>query len=299
MRRLSGLVAAGLACAASGAVAHETGAHVAPWEAPLAGVLIGALALGFLAGLAAALSRTPRRWPVARWRVACFVLALATLAAALSAVVDELAAHRLSVHMAQHLLLVLVAAPLIAVSHAPIVFLHLLPLEARRRFGRAVARLPGWRAFGRHGAGAWLAAAAFMFAIALWHVPAAFGAALEHPLVHMAEHAILIGTAIAFWRVVLATGERRLTPGVAVMMLSLLGAQGAFMGAIIALTPHALYAAYAGNGPDDQALAGVIMCVPASLIYLGCTVWTLARMIGNERTRSPRARPDLGATGSR
>jgi hypothetical protein len=48
---------------------------------------------------------------------------------------------------------------------------------------------------------------------------------------------------------------------------------------------HPLYSAYAGNPLDDQVLAGVLMCIPASFVYLGSTVWALWRMLGNNRPR--------------
>jgi cytochrome c oxidase assembly factor CtaG len=71
----------------------------------------------------------------------------------------------------------------------------------------------------------------------------------------------------------------------AVMMVSLVGLQGAFMGAIISFAQHPLYAAYAGNSLNDQALAGVMMCIPASLIYLLSSIWALARMLQNKPAR--------------
>lgn len=78
---------------------------------------------------------------------------------------------------------------------------------------------------------------------------------------------------------VVTSGKRRLSPGMAVIMVSLIGIQGAFMGAIIAFASHPLYHAYAGNAPSDQALAGVMMCIPASFIYLVTTIWAHTRML--------------------
>ena len=80
------------------------------------------------------------------------------------------------------------------------------------------------------------------------------------------------------------SGDRRLTFGMAALLLSLVGFQGALLSALIMFAPRGLYSAYSGNPPDDQALAGVLMCIPASFVYLGSTLWALARMLGNERT---------------
>jgi putative membrane protein len=89
---------------------------------------------------------------------------------------------------------------------------------------------------------------------------------------------------------IVTSGRRRLSPGMAVMMVSLIGVQGAFMGAVISFAQHPLYTAYAGNSLNDQALAGVMMCVPASLIYVASSIWALTRMLRAKPVRSQRAR---------
>ncbi len=275
------LAVSGALCATS-ARAHGAGGVSAAevwWEDPLIAAVLILTSLAYLGGLIRALRRRPRRWPVAKWRAACFVAAIATIAIALLSPLDTLSQTYFSAHMGQHLLLMLVAAPLLAASDAQLVLLRLFPLARRRRLGFAVSRLPGVKEAGHRPVAAWLAAGAFMVSIAFWHLPAAFDWALRHPWVHALEHLTLIGAAIAFWRVVLTSGQRRLSPGMAVIMVSLVGIQGAFMGGLISIAPHPLYAAYAGNSLNDQALAGVMMCIPASLVYLSSTIWALVRML--------------------
>ncbi len=260
------------------------------WEAPLIASLLTLASLAYLGGLARALLRMPHRWPVARWRAASFAAAIALIAIALLSPLDALSDTYFSAHMAQHLLLVLIAAPLLAASDAQLVLLRLFPLAGRRRLGLAICRLPGMKQAGHKPVAAWIAAAAFMIAIGFWHVPAAYDWALRHPWGHALEHLVLMLTAIAFWRVVLTSGRRRLSPGMAVMMVSLVGIQGAFMGALISFAPHPLYAAYSNNSLNDQALAGVMMCIPASLVYLASTIWALARMLrAGEAPKSSRS----------
>ena len=212
----------------------------------------------FSPSLAALLARGyPRsvRWPVARWRVACFFAAIAVLAVALLSPIDALADVFFAVHMGQHLMLMLVAAPLLAVSDAHLMMLRLLPLSRRRRFGQAIGRIPGIKQASHKPIGAWAACGAFAAAFGLWHIPAAYDWALRHPWGHALEHLTLVVTAVAFWRMIVTSGRRRLSPGMAVMMVSLIGVQGAFMGAVISFAQHPLYAAYAGNSLNDQALA--------------------------------------------
>ena len=258
-------------------------------------VIIWILAISLIVygtGLTRALIRSPARWPIAKWRVGCFLAALAVTAFALLSPLDGLADRFLAGHMGQHLLLILGVAPLIAISDAHLTLLWMFPLAMRRRLGLAIGRIPGIKRAARTPAAAWLTCGLFAVTLALWHVPAAYDWALSHPGGHAVEHLTLIATAVAFWRMVITGGRHRLSPGMAVMMVSLIGIQGALMGAIISFAPHPLYAAYAGNGLDDQALAGVMMCIPASLIYLASTIWALARML---RTKPPRRQAAMAA----
>jgi putative membrane protein len=76
------------------------------------------------------------------------------------------------------------------------------------------------------------------------------------------------------------------------LLVSLVGIQGAFLSALIMFAAHPLYSPYAANPIDDQVLAGLVMCIPASFIYLASTVWALWKMLGNRQAhgRSPSTR---------
>ena len=291
MRRVVSLAAAWCGVSwTSLASAHLVSGGDAPkaggqWSDRLVETILIVSVLVYSVGLARAQARSPGRWPVAKWRVACFFGAITVLALALLSPIDELADVFFAVHMGQHLLLMLVAAPLLAVSDAHLIFLRFLPLASRRRFGLAVSRIPGMKQASYMPVAAWLACGAMVVVLGFWHIPAAYDWALNHPWGHALEHLTLIITAIAFWRMIVTSGRRRLSPGMAVMMASLVGLQGAFMGAIISFAQHPLYVAYAGNSLNDQALAGVMMCIPASLIYLLSSIWALARMLQNKPAR--------------
>ena len=140
-------------------------------------------------------------------------------------------------------------------------------------------------------AAAWLHAGSLLPCLAFWRVPAAYDWALGHPwgprdgACHAARHG---GRVLADGR---DQRQASPSPGVAVVMVSLVGIQGAFMGALISFAPHPLYAAYAGNPILRSGLAGVMMCIPASLIYLASTVWALFRMLRSGRAQ--RTKPAL------
>jgi putative membrane protein len=259
--------------------------------------------LNILAGLVAAavayaagLRRLWRAGPGApsAGQAAAFAGGLATVALALLSPLDTLAHRLFAAHMAQHMLLVMVAAPLLVLG-APG-----LPL--------AVALAPGWRRrLGRlrhrpavHAARdlltrpmvAWGVHVGTLWA---WHLPGPYQAALASDAVHAAEHASFLGTAVLFWWVVLSRpGRRRLAPGFAVLYLFAAALQGSALGALLTLAPAPLYplqAAAASSGPAalaDQQLAGLVMWVPADLVYLGAAGTLFMRWLMSLERASPR-----------
>jgi putative membrane protein len=255
---------------------------------PAVAIIIGVAAALYLGGLARMLSRPAARWPVSKWRVVSFAGALGVIGFALLSPIDAFAEKLFSVHMAQHLMLVLLAAPLIAVSNAHLVYLWLLPLHARRWTGRTIIGIPGVKYAAHTNVTAWVVCAAFVGSLWFWHAPATYNWALSNKWGHASEHLVLLATSAAFWRVVVTSGERQLSPGMLVLMVSLVGLQGSFLAALIAFAPKPLYAAYAANSIDDQALGGVLMCIPASFLYLGSTIWALSRMLNGEKLRAAR-----------
>lgn len=145
-----------------------------------------------------------------------------------------------SARVVHHLLLVIVAAPLLALAR-----------PSARRTG---AGLP------------FLISTVTLW---LWHLPAAYDAALGHPGLYWAMQASLLATAWAFWRAVLS--QPAMTgPGWAFPAYLAMG----MLGALLTLTPRALYATHAtapllwGMTPlQDQQLGGLIMWVPAGLVF--------------------------------
>jgi len=269
-----------------------TGAWWTSWNLdPL--VLLGVAA----AGAAYALGRRalgPRQRGPAR-RAAAYYGGLAALVVALVSPVDTQAGRLLSVHMVQHLLLVLVAAPLLVVAR-PLVPLSLaVPREARVALRRA-SRIPPMATAGRtlrHPAVAWLLHVTVLWA---WHAPGPYQAALGNPWVHAAEHASFLGTAALFWWVALADGPHRvLARGADVLFVLAAWMQSGALGALFTFASSPIYPAYAaaaraaGIQPlHDQQIAGLIMWVPAGLVYLAAaTLMAMRWLQGIERHGQP------------
>jgi cytochrome c oxidase assembly factor CtaG len=113
-------------------------------------------------------------------------------------------------------------------------------------------------------------------ALYLWHLPVLYQAALGDDLVHALEHASFFGTAWLFWWLILdEKGRRKLGDGAAVLFVFLAGVASGALGALLTFAPRALYPLQAlGAGAwgltpvTDQQLAGLIMWVPAGVVYL-------------------------------
>jgi putative membrane protein len=209
------------------------------------------------------------------WQVAAFVAGLVTLAVALVSPLDSAAAALFSAHMVQHLLLVVVAAPLLVAGRTGRVALMALPGRPRRQVRSAIARRPVRRVADllAHPLAVWGLGTAVLW---VWHLPSPYEAALAHEAVHAVEHLTLLVTALLLWGVVLGGPRRRLSVPIAVLVLFATGLQGAALGAVLVFARSPLYAAHEPTAPlwgltplEDQQLAGGLMWVPPGLVYLG------------------------------
>jgi len=235
------------------------------------------------------------------WQAGLYLTGLAVACLALLSAIDRLASVLLTLHMVQHLLLMMVAAPLLLFANPFPAFLWGLPSRIRHGVGRLL----------RPGAGVrrafwivtWMPVAGAIFAVNLWvwHHPAAYQAALRHGYIHDLEHLAFFGTALLFWWPILNPVPQvhgRIHPGFPTLHLLYLAAatgQHILLGALLALPERVFYPFYAatprlwGLSPlNDQALAGGIMWVAAHM-YLLPVLWVVARIFAEEE-RAVRAR---------
>src|SRR5262245_3332957 len=196
-----------------------------------------------------------------------FVSALAILMSALASPLDGLAHRWLAAHMVQHLLLVVVVAPLLWMG-APVAPLFVGLPRSIRGTVLGVTRSPtgrllmGWLL---HPSVGWIA---FALGFWVWHVPAFYDLALASDAWHHVEHACFLGSALLFWRPVILPWPARI-PWARWTMIPYLGLamfQSMPLAAILTFSDRVIYAGCASI--DDQALAGVIMWVPGSLPLL-------------------------------
>jgi putative membrane protein len=232
-------------------------------------VLGGLLLAGVLAAYVRGWWRLRARGhPPRAWRLAAYVLGVLTIAGALIAL-DELADERFSLHMAQHLLLMMVAAPLLALGDPlPLV---LWGLPRRARVAVAATLRPGAAVRRALSALTWLPVAGGLYVVTVWawHVPALYDAAAEHEALHALEHLSFLATALLFWWPILEPAPRlhpSAHPGLQILYLIVATAQNTALGMILSIPDRAFYPYYvrqaAEHGLDavgDQSFGGGLM----------------------------------------
>ncbi len=217
----------------------------------------------------------------ARWQLVAVSAGFFALAVALLSPVDTVSGLLFSVHMAQHLLLMLVAAPLFAWGRPGVVALWALPLRARRFVGRLLTRA---RWVLRPG----VAVTAHTAVVWLWHVPTLYDAALEYEALHVLEHACFFLSAWLFWAAL-----RRAPGGAALLSLFLSMISMGLLSALLAVAPQAFYPPHAAGTPlwpltplEDQQLAGLLMWVPGGVVYLVAAVLIARRWLQRSESRA-------------
>lgn len=225
------------------------------WAAWLAAVLLGAFWVLYILG--------SRRTPVKPWMFWLFqgtaVLTFITLLGPL----DDWAETSSAAHMTQHMLMMVVIAPLFALTKP----LPQLYVVGGRWFKQAwqwafkITRYPMFCAY-LHG-----------FMIWFWHIPTFYMLAIENPWVHVFEHACFLITAVWFWWACLYASREKSAFALLALLFTLM--HTGFLGALLTFGNEPFY----GESRDlgDQQLAGLIMWVLGGIPYIAGSIWTGVR----------------------
>lgn len=262
--------------------------------------VIVAVAGLYLVGARRAWRAAGRGRVVHGWQLVVFGLGLLTAAFALGPAFDR--SSTFAAHMVQHVLLLAVAAPLLAIGAPLPTLLWSLPPATR------VRAMSWWRALLRaHSTRRWMAWAVAALVVQaatmwLWHLPLLFEAARRSAPLHALEHLTLLTTAVAFWWAI--AGGRRARFGVGVLLVFVGGFPGTALGAALLLAPNPWYPSYVTSTVPkalaDQQLAGVVMWSVAGVAYvIAAAILFGAWLAHGERSdpSRPVAAPPLGATG--
>jgi putative membrane protein len=212
------------------------------------------------------------QWDSWLWRGAYFLGAIFFILLGDSAPIDILSGRLFWVHMIQHLLLLVIIAPLL-VAAAPLLPLWLgLPRWARRLV-RASALLKAGSAFNR--LGHWLRQPAIscvllIAGIWVWHWPALYDLALTNEAIHdWCEHLTFLAVSVLFWTQVIPSPPLRPRAGYIGQMVyvGIAIAQNIVLAALLGFAQAPLYAPYAHlaaatgglSALQDQQLGAGIM----------------------------------------
>jgi putative membrane protein len=171
--------------------------------------------------------------------------------------------------MVQHLVLTLLFPPLLIAGIPGWLLSPLLRTEGVRRLARVLAHPV-------------VAATVYTATIAAWHVAAAYDLMMRNHDVHIATHIMFMVTATMMWWPVMSPSPEvpRLSPGLGMLYLFLVGIPMQLIAALITLADNVLYPWYSaaprtwGLSPlDDQQVGGLLMWVPGNLwIFLAIGV---------------------------
>jgi len=250
-------------------------AILASWSLPLWPTLLAAVtAVVYVRGWGRLCGLTPGVF--SRRRLAAFLAGLGVLWLALASPIDAFDFFLLADHMLQHLLLMVVAPPLILLGAPELPLLHGLPRWAVRD---GLGPFLSWPPLGRlgrlltHPALCWLLMAVAMIG---WHLPAAYELALRSPGWHNVEHACFFATSILFWwPVIQPWPSRPHWPLWTIPLYLLLGDfVNSALSAFLVFCDRVLYPTYLAvprliglSALNDQAAAGALMWVIGSFAF--------------------------------
>jgi len=204
-----------------------------------------------------------------------FAGGLMTVAVVILPPLGSAAQQLFALHMAQHLLLIAVAAPLLIVSRAFDGLSRLTPVRE--------ATKP---------ASAWIG---FVGVFLFWHWPAAFQWAAGSAASRLLEYGTILAAAMLFWSVALSDqGHERFSYGARALFVMTAAVATDLPGVIMVFSPRAICtmpdenALRWGLTPlQDQQIAGLLMWVPANLVFFGIATWLFARWISGASPHKP------------
>jgi putative membrane protein len=284
-----------------GAGGHLEASEILRWWSWDPFVILGLVlsAEMYVSGLRRLWKRAGADRGIRRWEAVCFATGWLFLVVALVSPLDALGGILFSAHMAQHELLMLLAAPLIVLGRPLAVFLWALPQEARERVGqwtqgKAVAAVWRWitgplTVWLIHGVALWI-----------WHLPVLYQATLENEFIHAFQHLSFFGSAALFWWALIHGRYGRMGYGVSVFYVFATGVHSGVLGALLTFAPSLWYPLYEErtsrwglSALEDQQLAGLLMWVPAGAIFILLGLALFAAWLGEAERRVAHTRSEM------
>ncbi len=204
-------------------------------------------------------------------------------------------------HMVQHLLLIMVAVPLVLLGAPTLLLVRGLPRALRSALLRPFTRPGALNPLLALLANPVLALAVYVVLLTLWHLPTLYDAALESEPVHVLEHLTFLAIALLFWSQVIDPYpfHSPLRYPLRIVLLFVATAHNTVLGGILSFAEPTLYAHYAKlaarpfgiSAIADQQSGGAIMWVPGGMVHLVAISFVFAAWLNSEDTPDLESRP--------
>ena len=244
------------------------------------------------------------RTHVPRLRIATWLLGLIVIEIALQSPIEAYDTTLFSDHMVQHILLTMVAAPLLALGAPITLLLRFSTPEVRKRWILPVLHSRIVRAIS-FPVLTWILFAGYMWVA---HFSDLFELSLENPWIHQLEHAGFLITALLFWWPAVGADPSpwRMRHPQRLLYTFLQMPQNTFLGVVLYSAAVPLYGYYVNQvrtwGPsviDDQRLAGGIMWITGDVVFMAAMMLVLRGLLRHEERQTPamdaRAAPQIAA----
>ncbi|MEX2425415.1 MAG: cytochrome c oxidase assembly protein [Thermomicrobiaceae bacterium] len=232
------------------------------------------------------------------WYAWAYGAGIGSLAFALLGPLETYNEQLFTLHMAQHLVIMQVATPLLLFGRPVQLILRALPPRNTRQtvgflFGKGNVRYAVIAITGPV-----LAFLLFSLNLGLWHLPSFYDAALTNEWVHHLQHLLFAGFSVVYWWVIIDPVPRhhRLPEGWAIGSIFLSMMIGSGIGAILTLSGSVLYPFYDGvinpwgwSPLVDQQVGGLIMWVGSFLLYAGFAIWLAAKFLARDEQNADAA----------
>ena len=237
-------------------------------------------------------------WQVgAAWRPVLYLGSLVLLGITLMSPIDVLSAQLFTMHMVQHIFLVMIVPPLLLLTNPFPIMLWGLPRNARLSAGHLFSGESRFRYYLARLTGPGIVWFAFVIVYWGWHDPNAYTLALENALIHDLEHLTFFAVSMLFWWHVTAAAphiHKRLPPfGRFVYVLAAIP-PNMLAGVAIAFARGPIYSYYEAmprlwglSVMEDQQIAGVLMWVPGSMMYMIAALVLVGRYLQEEEKKPP------------
>jgi putative membrane protein len=265
---------------AHGDEAHEVAEVLGTWTFdPWVVICLSISAIVYIVGVQKLWASSKRGSGISVWSAAAFAAGWVSLVIALISPVHAWGEVLFSAHMTQHEILMLISAPLMVLGRPMIAAMWAMPMSWRGEVG-SIVNLPSikrpWR-FITHPGVAWAIHAAALW---IWHIPYLFQATITSELVHAFQHISFFGSAVLFWWAMVNESRGLASYGAGILYLFTTSIHSGLLGAFLTFTHRVLYPVYEGSTAqwgltpiEDQQLGGLIMWVPASLVYIAAALF--------------------------